>query len=291
MLLDLRHLARAALKSITRHHHRRRGEDRQPRAVGRRCFQRGDPRASRWPTAAEDGIGTPSSDRLGCTARRGPREFIYRVARPAARRRHPADPVDPARRTRWTFSASLGLGFQPSAPTQPAGGSTAPFHRPAAAHPGSRAAYHGARGDARASTPTPFNPNWAWLNDLRALWPRQCRRRRLLTRNLDIIELAPTSATGFASTPHWCLPAPDVKLLGGDRVRPPPRSATVPDAANPTTSASSLTLGLAFTLNSFFLAPRRRRRVAGASATPTPRLRRRGEAPTPTPSSPSAAAR
>ncbi|MFO0603712.1 MAG: 5'-nucleotidase C-terminal domain-containing protein [Polyangiales bacterium] len=201
----------------------------------------------------EGGIGATDGVELEVYGSQGPREFITAwLDRP-----HEGDitqiPVDPARRTRWTFNASLDLGFQLVNSANPAGGridgtSIAPYSNPQL----SRSDTMALRGDARVYA-NANNPNWAWLNDLRARYGRASVGGGDFNENLDIIELNSNFRyTGFASTPHWYLPAPDVKLLVETEFDRLPRSATVPDAANPHHLRVQPTLGLAFTLNSFF---------------------------------------
>jgi hypothetical protein len=200
----------------------------------------------------EGGLGATDGVELAVFGTRGPRDLF------AAWLDRPRDgditqaPVDPARRTRWTFNASLDLGFQFVGSANPAGGprggSVIPYSNPQL----SRADTMALRGDARFFA-NAQHPDWSWLNDLRARYGRASVGGGPFDENLDIIELNSNFRyTGLTATPRWYLPAPDVKLLVETELDRLPRTTSVPDATNPHHLRVQPTLGLAFSLNAFF---------------------------------------
>jgi hypothetical protein len=197
----------------------------------------------------EGGLGATDGVELEVYGSQGPREFMAGWLD----RQHSGDitqiPVDPAQRTRWTFNASLDLGFQLVNSANPAGGpmggTVVPYSNPQL----SRSDTMALRGDARVFA-NANNPNWAWLNDLRARYGRASVGGGDFNENLDIIELNSNFRyTGFTSQPRWYIPAPDVKLLVETEFDRLPRTATVADDANPHHLRVQPTLGLAFTFN------------------------------------------
>jgi 2',3'-cyclic-nucleotide 2'-phosphodiesterase (5'-nucleotidase family) len=200
----------------------------------------------------EGGIGATDGVELEVYGTQGPREFFSNwLDQP-----HEGDitqiPVDPARRTRWTFNASIDLGFQLVNSANPAGGpmggTVVPYNNPQL----SRTDTMALRGDARFFA-NAHNPHWEWLNDARARYGRASVGGGDFNENLDIIELNSNFRyRGFSATPRWYLPAPDMKLLVETEFDRIPRTATVPDASNPHHLRVQPTLGLAFSLNTFF---------------------------------------
>lgn len=156
----------------------------------------------------------------------GPREFIAAwLDRP-----HEGDitqiPVDPARRTRWTFNASIDLGFNLVNVANPAGSAVAGTTiQPYGDAQLTRSDTMAVRGDLQLFA-NADHPNWNWRNAFRARYGRaSVGGDEEFKENLDLLTLRSNfTYTGLSSGTHWYVPTPDAEIYAETEFDSAPRT-------------------------------------------------------------------
>lgn len=181
----------------------------------------------------EGGIGGDAeSVDLSAFGTQGPRDLLGAwLGRP-----HEGDitriPVDPARRTRWTFNGSLNFGFSLVNVANPAGSAIAGTTiQPYTDAQLSRADTMSLSGDAQLFI-NADHPDFNWRNAFRARYGRASVGGGPFNENLDLVTLRSNfTYTGLNSGEHWYVPTPDVELYAETEFDRYPRTLTVLDGS------------------------------------------------------------
>ncbi len=206
----------------------------------------------------EGGLGgNAESVEMSAFGALGPRElFSAWLERP-----HTGDitqlPVDPARRTRWTFNASVDFGFNLVNVANPAGSALAGTTiQPYGDAQLSRSDSMSLRGDVQLFA-NADHPDWNWRNAFRARYGRASVGSGPFNENLDLVTLRSNfTYTGLSSGAHWYVPTPDLEVYAETEFDRYPRTQTVLDGSVGDYHHFQLrpTLGAQFTFNSALVA-------------------------------------
>ncbi|MFO0651370.1 MAG: DUF3078 domain-containing protein [Polyangiales bacterium] len=165
--------------------------------------------------------------------------------------------MDPARRTRWTFNASVDFGFNLVNVANPAGSAIAGTTiQPYGDSQLSRTDTMALRGDVQLFA-NADHPDWNWRNAFRARYGRASVGGGDFDENLDLITLRSNfTYTGLSSGTHWYVPTPDLEVYAETEFDRYPRTRTVLDGSTGDYHHFQLrpTLGAQFTFNSSLVA-------------------------------------